>query len=266
MPTAEPATPPDTVNRAELSRYASITWRTDGPHTLVTVTGSLEVHEGPPLRKRLWTLVEQESGDLILDMRGVDFIDSTGLGALVGTVKKVRPQPDRSVRIVPSDHVRKVLRLTSLTKVFPIHETPDEALTAAASAPADGPPPPAEVVLLGESEFTATGPYTSVHLRMREGAAAVNAVRGRGGRVGPVLVCHDHGLVQVLLAPGAAEILHGLPAVVALTENSAECGSPHRRPPTWAVPRHGQGAADRTDADALRAALTGPAPATGRAA
>ncbi|MFH0246053.1 STAS domain-containing protein [Streptomyces sp. HK10] len=263
MPTAEPATPPDTVNRAELSHYASITWRTDGPHTLVTVTGSLEVHEGPPLRKRLWTLVEQESGDLILDMRGVDFIDATGLGALVGTVKKVRPQPDRSVRIVPSDHVRKVLRLTSLTKVFPIHETPDEALTAAASTPADAPPPPAEVVLLSESEFTATGPYTSVHLRMREGAAAVNAVRGR---VGPVLVCHDHDLVQVLLAPGAADALRGLPAIVALTENTTDCGSPHRRPPTWAVPRHGQGAADRTDADALRAALTSSAPATGRAA
>lgn len=254
-----------TDDRVPLSRYAQMAWHTDGPHTIATITGSLEVDEGVPLRERLWALIEQGSGDLILDMSGVDFLDSTCLGALVSTVKKVRPQPGRAVRVIPSDRVHKVLRLTSLTKVFPVHETMDEALRAAASNPVGGHLPPADTVLFGEREFTPIGPYVSVHLRMREGAAALNTVRDGGGRVGPVLICHDHNLVQALLAPGSAEALHGLPAVVATADNTTDCG-PHRRPPSWAVPRHGERAAARTDADALYAALTGPAPATGRAA
>ncbi|MBN3932969.1 STAS domain-containing protein [Streptomyces verrucosisporus] len=122
-----------TDGRIPLSRYAQMAWHTDGPHTITTITGSLEVDEGVPLRERLWALVEQGSGDLVLDMSGVDFLDPTCLGALVSTVKKVRPQPGRAVRVIPSDRVSKVLRLTSLTKVFPVHETLDEALRAAAS-------------------------------------------------------------------------------------------------------------------------------------
>lgn len=260
MTTSTPGTAPALDNdlRAGLGD-ARMTWHVDGPHTVVTLDGLLAVYEAFPLRETLWALVEQGSGDLVLDMRGVDFLDSTCLGTLVGTLKKLRPQPNRTARIVPGDHVRKVLRITGMTEVFPVHETPDDALTAAASAPADGPPPPADVVLLDRWEFTAPGPYVSVHLRLREGAAAVNAVRDRGHRIGPVLVCHDHDRVQILLAPGAADVLRDLPTVVAVTQNTVDCG-PHRRPPTWVVPRHSQGAAARTDADALRAALTGPAP------
>jgi len=258
-PAPETAPAPGTGLRADLGD-AQMTWHADGPHTVVTLDGLLAVYETPPLRERLWDLVDQGNGDLVLDLRGVVFIDSTCLGALVGTVKRLRPQPGRTVRIVPGDHVRKVLHITGMSKVFPLHETPDDALAAATSAAADGPPPPADVVLLGQREFTVTGPYVSLHLRLPEGAAAVNAVRDRGCRLGPVLICHDHNRVQVLLAPGAADALRSLPAVVAVTENTTDCG-PHRRPPTWAVPRYDQ--AIHTDADVLRAALTSPAPTPG---
>ncbi|MBQ0985892.1 STAS domain-containing protein [Streptomyces sp. F63] len=263
MPIPEPAAPTDTANRAELGDHAEMTWRPDGPHTAVTVDGSLDVYAAPALRTTLCALAEETTGDLVLDMRDVDFLDSTCLGALVSAVKKLRPQPGRTLRIVPSCRVSKLLRITNLTKIIPVHEGLTDALRAADCTMIDGLLRPAEVILLGQHEFTPTGPYISLHLRLREGATTVNAVRDRNHHIGPVLICHDHDLVQILLAPSAtADALGDLPTVVAITENTTDCG-PHQRPPTWVVPAHGQGAALRTDAAALRTLLTGPAPATG---
>ncbi|MEU4890467.1 MULTISPECIES: STAS domain-containing protein [Streptomyces] len=263
MPIPEPAQPTDTGNCAELGDHAETTWRPDGPHTTVTIDGSLDVYAAPALRTTLWALAEQTTGDLVLDMRNVDFLDSTCLGALVSAVKKLRPQPGRTLRIVPSCRVSKLLRITNLTKIIPIHEGLTDALRAADCTVVGGLLRPAEVVLLGWHEFTPTGPYISLHLPMREGAATVNAVRDRNHHVGPVLICHDHDLVQILLAPSAtADALRSLPAVVAITENTTDCG-PHQRPPTWVVPAHDQGEATHTDAAALRTLLTGPMPATG---
>ena len=60
----------------------------------------------------------------------MEFLDSTGLGVLVGGLKKVRAH-DGSLRLVCNqDRLLKIFRITGLAKVFMIHETADEALAA----------------------------------------------------------------------------------------------------------------------------------------
>ena len=59
---------------------------------------------------------------------GVEFLDSTGLGVLVGGLKRVR-QHDGSLHLVcAQDRVLKVFRITGLTKVFAIHDSVEDAL------------------------------------------------------------------------------------------------------------------------------------------
>jgi anti-sigma B factor antagonist len=98
-------------------------------HMVVEVGGEIDVYTAPRLREKLVELVNAGHYHLVVDMEGVDFLDSTGLGVLVGGLKRVRGH-DGSLRIVcTQERLLKIFRITGLTKVFPIHDSIDEAVT-----------------------------------------------------------------------------------------------------------------------------------------
>ena len=106
----------------------TVSSRQEGAHTVISVSGEIDVYTAPSLRERLNELVAAGHYDLIVDMEGVEFLDSTGLGVLVGGLKRVRSH-DGTLRLVcAQEKILKVFRITGLTKVFPIHATLDEAL------------------------------------------------------------------------------------------------------------------------------------------
>src|SRR4051812_39260145 len=108
----------------------SLSTRTEGDRTVVTVGGEIDVYTAPKLREQLIDLVSSGNYHLVVDMEGVDFLDSTGLGVLVGGLKRVRAH-DGSLRLVcTQERILKIFRITGLTKVFPIHASVDEALAA----------------------------------------------------------------------------------------------------------------------------------------
>ena len=98
--------------------------------TIVAVGGEIDVYTAPKLRDKITELVGQGHHDLVIDMEGVDFLDSTGLGVLVGGLKRVRAH-EGSLRLVcTQERILKIFRITGLTKVFPIHGSVEEAVTA----------------------------------------------------------------------------------------------------------------------------------------
>jgi anti-sigma B factor antagonist len=130
-------TAPDGRRRSSMKPYGaggsvdlSLSTRTEGERTVVEVGGEIDVYTAPKLREQLVDLVADGKYHLIVDMQNVDFLDSTGLGVLVGGLKRVRAH-DGSLRLVCSqERILKIFRITGLTKVFPIHDTVDEALAA----------------------------------------------------------------------------------------------------------------------------------------
>ena len=66
-------------------------------------------------------------------MEAVEFLDSTGLGVLVGGLKKVRAHDGSLQLVCNQDRLLKIFRITGLAKVFVIHDSADEALAAALS-------------------------------------------------------------------------------------------------------------------------------------
>lgn len=54
-----------------------------GPHTVVGVTGEIDVASAPALRDTLLALLNRGADSLVVDLRGVTFIDSTGIGSLL---------------------------------------------------------------------------------------------------------------------------------------------------------------------------------------
>ncbi|MBV9869893.1 MAG: STAS domain-containing protein [Frankiaceae bacterium] len=108
----------------------SLSTRTEGDRTVIAVGGEIDVYTAPKLREHLIDLVSGGSYHLIVDIEGVDFLDSTGLGVLVGGLKRVRHHEGSLQLVCTQDRILKIFRITGLTKVFPIYATVDEALAA----------------------------------------------------------------------------------------------------------------------------------------
>lgn len=97
-------------------------------HTIVAVAGEIDVYTAPRLRDRISELVASDNYHLIIDLEQVDFLDSTGLGVLVGGLKKVRAHDGTMELICNQERLLKIFRITGLAKVFVIHESEEAAL------------------------------------------------------------------------------------------------------------------------------------------
>jgi anti-sigma B factor antagonist len=114
----------------------SVTSRQEGGSSVVSVAGEIDVYTAPSLRERLNDLVASGHYHVIVDLSAVEFMDSTGLGVLVGGLNRVRTH-DGTLRLVcAQEKILKVFRITGLTKVFPIFATLTEALAAPDDQPA----------------------------------------------------------------------------------------------------------------------------------
>lgn len=107
-----------------------VTSREIGAQTVVEVDGEIDVSSADALRDELSTLLDRDRTDLVIDLRAVRFMDSTGLGVLVGTLKKVRLAGGRLQLVIDSERLLKVFRITALLQVFTVHATLEDALSA----------------------------------------------------------------------------------------------------------------------------------------
>ncbi len=107
-----------------------VTSRDVGPHTVVEVEGEIDVSTADALRDEISAVLDRERADLVVDLTGVRFMDSTGLGVLVGTLKKVRLQGGTLQLVINSERLLKVFRITALLQVFTVHDTLEAALDA----------------------------------------------------------------------------------------------------------------------------------------
>ncbi|WP_109507877.1 anti-sigma factor antagonist [Nocardioides speluncae] len=94
--------------------------------TIVAVGGEIDVYTAPKLRDRITELVASGVYDIVVDMERVEFLDSTGLGVLVGGLKKVRAHDGSLQLICNQERLLKIFRITGLAKVFTIHESADQ--------------------------------------------------------------------------------------------------------------------------------------------
>lgn len=94
---------------------------------IVEVEGEIDVYTAPRLRELLIGLVNEGHYQLVVNMEKVEFLDSTGLGVLVGGLKRVRAHDGSLDLVCTQERILKIFRITGLTKVFGIHDTVNEA-------------------------------------------------------------------------------------------------------------------------------------------
>jgi anti-sigma B factor antagonist len=105
--------------------------RRHGPHTLLRVEGIVRMGESAEfLAQTLEKLLAEESGNVLVDLARINYIDSTGIGELVGYFGKFREKERRLVLVSPAERIRKLLAIAKLDAVFPTYDDLDAALAA----------------------------------------------------------------------------------------------------------------------------------------
>jgi anti-sigma B factor antagonist len=113
---------PDAVDSAltplKLERYGTPS------QPVIVVHGEIDVATSPILRSELASVLAQQPSGLTLDLRDVGFVDSSGLGVMVGALKRLRETGGASFTIAhPQDAVRKVFDITGLNSLFDLSDT-----------------------------------------------------------------------------------------------------------------------------------------------
>lgn len=105
-----------------------LTTQHEGDATIVSATGEIDVFSAPELDTRLSTLIQDGHPRLVVDLVGVTFLDSTGLGVLVKALKHARQAGGWLHLVVSSGRIRKIFEITGLDASIPIFDTAQEAL------------------------------------------------------------------------------------------------------------------------------------------
>jgi anti-sigma B factor antagonist len=128
-PLPEPCRRRDTLTRASPTRTPTAAMLLDlhvtstAGHTAVEVGGELDVASASELRDCLRRVIDAGSRRLVVDLRRVCFVDSVGLGVLVGARRRLLGRgDDGSIELAcVGGLVIRILRMTGLDRVFPVH-------------------------------------------------------------------------------------------------------------------------------------------------
>lgn len=100
----------------------------EGTHVVLAPEGKFNLVAAPPIKARIDDLVAAGRARLVVDLHAVDFIDSSGLGALIGGLKAARQQGGDLRIAAAGAQVRAVLKLTNLDRILAPYATVEEAV------------------------------------------------------------------------------------------------------------------------------------------
>ena len=113
---------------AKAEALMEINVKEKGPVTIVTLTGRLDLATGANLKEQVKDLLEKDRSNIHLNMKGIDFINSSGLGALVSIMKEIRLKKGRMTLSDLANYVQEIFEITQLSHIFELFTSEEEAL------------------------------------------------------------------------------------------------------------------------------------------
>jgi len=92
------------------------------------VTGEIDIYTAPLFKQAVVNLVSEGNQNVIIDLSGVTFMDSSGFGTLLGATKRLRPTGGGLHLASPNSTIQRMLRLTRLDSIMQIHDSVDAAV------------------------------------------------------------------------------------------------------------------------------------------
>ncbi len=98
--------------------------------TQLTLTGKLDLMNTVEVKETVKSLLERDRTMIHIDMGGVDFINSSGLGAMVSMLKEIRIRQGRLTLSNLEPYIVEIFEITQLSNVFETYATVDEAMAS----------------------------------------------------------------------------------------------------------------------------------------
>jgi len=97
-----------------------------GSHVVIKLKGEVDIYTAPSLRETIVDALEKGHYKIVVDLDDVDFLDSTGLGVLVGGLKRVKQHEGELGIICTQDKILRIFKITGLTKIFEMYKNVEE--------------------------------------------------------------------------------------------------------------------------------------------
>ena len=91
--------------------------------TVVDLNGEIDVYTSPKVKETISELIDQEHYKLVINLENVRYIDSTGLGVLIGGLKRVREHSGTVNLVCSNPQIKKIFDITGLVKIFGIFDS-----------------------------------------------------------------------------------------------------------------------------------------------
>ena len=101
-----------------------------GGWTILRVSGDVDLTSAPRFREQVLQVIADGHHRLVLDLNDVDVIDSTGLGVIVGALKRVRTLEGDLRLVSTGESLRALFELTSLDRAIPLAASVNDAIAA----------------------------------------------------------------------------------------------------------------------------------------
>lgn len=101
---------------------------TDESATTIEIDGEVDLYSSTDVRKTLYGLMDQKTPVIIVDLKGVGYMDSSGVATLVEGWQRVKNYGGKIVLADLRKEVRDVFELTKLDSFFEIYASKEEAL------------------------------------------------------------------------------------------------------------------------------------------
>ena len=103
-----------------------ITTRKLKEHTIVYIKGEIDLYNAGTLKKTMFNIAEKGAESIILDMKDVPYVDSSGVGLLVVTKKKLENDNKQFALLNVNEDIYKVLKIAAFHKFFKMYSNEDE--------------------------------------------------------------------------------------------------------------------------------------------
>lgn len=101
-----------------------------GDTYVVDLNGEIDVYTSPKVKDAVGDLIDKGHYNLVINLEKVRYIDSTGLGVLIGGLKRVREHGGTVNLVCTNPQIKKIFDITGLVKIFGIYDDEDAAMKA----------------------------------------------------------------------------------------------------------------------------------------
>ena len=96
--------------------------------SIIDLRGEVDAFTAPKLKQEMINQIERGTTRLAINLADVKYLDSTGLGVLIGGLKRTRDKQGELVLVCPNVRIMRIFEITGLSRIFEMFQTESEAL------------------------------------------------------------------------------------------------------------------------------------------